>query len=442
MGRTATPASTPVGTPKLRHVPGWNRLVAAVATSVTGDQLSTVAVAAYLLERGSSAWVAAYFFTAVSIRIVVARYAGTLADRTDRKRILVATDLLRGALFVGIAVMLWNHAAPLAVLGAIAVSNALGALYRPAFAAWMTHLVPADLLPAANSVEAGAHQLAWTAGPALGAIVAHQFSPGAAVVLNAASFVVAGMLTALIHEPAVASAPGEDDLADVGASGPGLSELGKRWFWVIVGATMTMFGAELVLVVTVADQRLHLGGEGAGYLTAALGAGGLAGALVAPRAYRRLGALPALALSGALSAAMFAVLGAGPLAVVLVAMAIKGAVDMLAEVAMVSSPAALVPGRPVGRGVRADGHAGRRRPARRHGGRPGPGLADLTVRGRAGLRRRAGSDRRAGAGLRPPAGRLPTPGSGHLTTKEVNHEGLPYPPLNTNPPTPHHPRRR
>lgn len=338
MGRTPTPASTPVGSPKLRHIPGWNRLVAAVATSVTGDQLSTVAVAAYLLERGSSAWVAAYFFTAVSIRIVVARYAGTLADRTDRKRILVATDLLRGALFVGIAVMLWNHAAPLAVLGAIAVSNALGALYRPAFAAWMTHLVPADLLPAANSVEAGAHQLAWTAGPALGAIVAHQFSPGAAVVLNAASFVVAGVLTALIHEPAVAaSAPGEDDLADVGASGLGLSELGKRWFWVIVGATMTMFGAELVLVVTVADQRLHLGGEGAGYLTAALGAGGLAGALVAPRAYRRLGALPALALSGALSAAMFAVLGAGPLAVVLVAMAIKGAVDMLAEVAMVSA---------------------------------------------------------------------------------------------------------
>lgn len=342
----------------LREVVGWPRLLCAVGISVTGDQLSSIAVAAYLLAHGSPAWVAAYYFVAIGIRLVAGSNAGKLADRHNRQRLLVLADVGRATIMTALAGVIWADGSPIVVIALIGLSNLLATIYRPAFAAWLPNLVPAELLPNANSAEAAMHQVGWILGPAIGAAMAATFSTSVAVLANAATFGVAAVITAGVKvqsnpidpsqtapDSAVAQPADATDAPDPGVDADVANEFlfSQRDVLAVTAAVMLAFGAELVLHFVLAERVYGMGAAGAGYLTAAAGIGGLIGSVGASNAYHRYGVRWTLVGSVIVGGVFTATLGVVPLVGALALIAAKGALDMFFEVALCSHIQSSVP---------------------------------------------------------------------------------------------------
>ena len=100
--------------------------------------------------------------------LLLAPWAGSAADRFDKRRLLLATQVCATALSGILAVLAWSHLAGSAVV--ILFSLALGvtsAYSAPASQALIAWLVPAHELPSAVALNSMTYNLARAVGPAL-----------------------------------------------------------------------------------------------------------------------------------------------------------------------------------------------------------------------------------------------------------------------------------
>jgi predicted MFS family arabinose efflux permease len=214
--------------------------------------------------------------------------AGVLIDRMDRKRVMIACDLLRAVALGSIPVALALGRLGMPLLYGVAVVTGAG---RVCFILARTAALP-RVVPPERLVEAVAHNevsqsLVTLAGPPLGGAI---FALGRALpfVADAVSFTASGGTLALIRTPFQ------------GERGPRRRlwpELLEGFAWLVRqplvrfmslvygGFALFLSGEELCVLVLARDRGASP--LGIGLIFAAGGAGGLVGALLAPRIQRR-----------------------------------------------------------------------------------------------------------------------------------------------------------
>jgi MFS family permease len=276
----------------MTHSRSFRRLLAALAVSQLGDWLYNVALLAFVFDRTHSAtWLGATTVARVLPVVLLGPLAGILGDRYDRRTVLVASDLARVAAMLGL-VALAHFGLPLVLVPALAAfATAAGSPYPPCVAASLPRLLSRDELPAANAARAAIGPLAVIAGPALGAVLLAVSGPAWAFGLNAVTFAASALLVLAVPDRAAFLPTGTADrepgvwaTATVGAREllrrPALSRL--------VGADILCSLSYGVLSVVLVSVSARLGWHESGYgvLLAAIGAGGLLGTTVAPRALR------------------------------------------------------------------------------------------------------------------------------------------------------------
>jgi MFS family permease len=166
-----------------------------------GDGVYTAAVAwlAWTLTHQAGA-VALVTVAANAPTFAVTLIGASYADRYDRRRLMIATDLARAAL-VGIAALLLALGLlglPLLVAGTAALA-AIGAPFAPARNALVPHLVPPDALLAANGLLQVAFRAAFFVGPLLLAPLLAIASMGVVLALDALTFIVSAATLAAIR---------------------------------------------------------------------------------------------------------------------------------------------------------------------------------------------------------------------------------------------------
>src|SRR3954464_9650054 len=139
----------------LRRLPGdrpFHLLLAGLAVSACGDWLYNVALLALVYERtGSPTWVAATTAARVLPMLVAGPFGGALAERHDRRRLMLASDVARALLMLALAAVA-AFALPVVLaplLAALAV--AAGTVHPPAVAASTARLVAEDELGRASA---------------------------------------------------------------------------------------------------------------------------------------------------------------------------------------------------------------------------------------------------------------------------------------------------
>lgn len=149
--------------------------------------------------------------------LLLAMLGGVLADRYDRKRVLVVGDLAAGLLALVMALALSADIAALWVVYALAFLLAcVDPLYQPAFRAILPSLVPMDRLPPANArVHIGEHAVNLL-GPVAGAALIVAFGYEIAIYLDAGTFLLSAGLLALIRSAPAASRRGRSVVRDIG----------------------------------------------------------------------------------------------------------------------------------------------------------------------------------------------------------------------------------
>jgi MFS family permease len=312
-----------------RRYPRFRRLLARLAVSQAGDWLYNLALLAFVYERThSSAWLGVTTAARVLPIVICGPLGGVVADRYDRRRLMLASDAVRFVLMLALALV---AAAGLPVVLApiiAALATAASSAYIPSVAATTPRLVDDADLPAANAARSAIQQVCIVAGPGFGALLLLLGPPSLAFAINGATFALSALAVASIPAGAI-FAPG----GDAEAAPNVLRELrdGARALldqpvaMRLVGADLVcsaIYGAETVLLLLL-SRELGLGDHGYGYLLASFGLGGVLGAAVAGRAAASertglvvIGAMAALAACTALFADPFGVGGALALGVV------------------------------------------------------------------------------------------------------------------------------
>src|SRR5664279_1149834 len=118
----------------LRSAPAFRRLWIGRAFSGIGGQLTLVAVMFQVWQlTHSTIWTGAVGLAQAAPLIVLGLFAGSLIDRTDRRRIYLITTVGQAACAVLLAAQgTWRHAPVLAVLTIVAVQSCFGAGCGPA----------------------------------------------------------------------------------------------------------------------------------------------------------------------------------------------------------------------------------------------------------------------------------------------------------------------
>ncbi len=309
------------------EIPNYRRYVRGQSISLTGTWMQMTAQAWLVLTLTHSA---AKLGLVVALQtlpvLLLAPYGGVIADRVDKRRLMVALQIAMGlqALTLGLltvmgAVRLWE-------IGALAVLLGLNnAFENPARQSFMLEMVGSEDLRNAVSLNSVLVNVARIVGPAVAGVLIATVGEGVCFLLNAASFVpvVASLLrldrSALRPSPPAPRAPGQlrEGLRYV-ARTPELAV--PLAMMALVGCLAYEFQVSLPVM---ARQGLHVGATGYGFMTAAMGVGAVAGGLlVAARGRTGLPTLVAAATAFGMVLALAAV--APTMGVELVALALTG----------------------------------------------------------------------------------------------------------------------
>ncbi|WP_169952690.1 MFS transporter [Microbispora sp. H11081] len=285
------------------------------SVSAVGDGMALLAIPLLVLQQTSDPVLAALAATPQTIGYLLSGLvAGALVDRLDTRRVMLACDTARLAVFTLLTALALAGAAPVWVLLGLAVVAAVfGVLFDTAHAAMLQGILAPAHLVAGNSRLELSTQLGVLAGPALAGAIAAGPGAGVCLLVNAASYGVSVVTLWLLPRDAVRRERGSG-LSVRRAAGDlreGLSYLRRhRLVRAVCGlqVVVNLLLAVETLIVFFAVHTLGGGPAGASVALAAGAGGGVLGASIAGPLGRRVaaptlisGAL--LVLAGALAAA-------------------------------------------------------------------------------------------------------------------------------------------
>jgi predicted MFS family arabinose efflux permease len=171
------------------------------ALSNIGTWFQNIAAGLLIYElTGSTLLVGAVNFAQFLGAFVLAPWAGAAADRFDRRKLLMVTQVGAATVGGGLAVLTFaDLVTPAIVVGAASLLGLALAFMVPALLALVPLLVDGEDLDAAVSLNSVTFNLARAVGPVLGALVVEQAGYGFAFALNAASFLAFVVALALVR---------------------------------------------------------------------------------------------------------------------------------------------------------------------------------------------------------------------------------------------------
>lgn len=263
------------------------------AISNIGDFFNSIALVKILSEDPAHLgfYMALIMVAKVAPGLLLGPVAGVVADRLDRRTILVVTDLLRAGLVAGL-VFTTN---PLMIVALCFLSASVAAFFNPAHDAMLPNLVGADELVSAGSLSFMTQRMAQMLGTGLGAAMLMVTGPHAVFYIDAASFVVSAVLNGLLvvpkRVPAGAAAEGSAKVEEASQwqkfTGDVRAAIGFLKDAPVVRRLLAAFGllnigdsGGNVLLISFFTITLGLPAEQYGFMLSLLAGAGVAGALL------------------------------------------------------------------------------------------------------------------------------------------------------------------
>jgi Na+/melibiose symporter-like transporter len=267
-------------------------LFAGLISSV-GDLVLTIALPFYVYDLPHSALETGAMFIASTLPgLLVGPVAGVFGDRWDRKHTMVAADLSRVVLMLLLLAVRSRDALWIVYLVAF-VESSVSRFFTPAKSAFIPHLVPAERLTAANSLDSVSSSNVSLIAPSLGGALLVLLGLSGVVLVDSASFLLSGLLIALIVVPSAGARPlaGTAVASSVRAWGA----VWREWLdglrlvqrdrllltlFTVMGLAMLGQGILTALNVVFVKDVLHGSAAVFGWMVTAAGVGGLIGGMV------------------------------------------------------------------------------------------------------------------------------------------------------------------
>ncbi len=337
----------------IRRSPALARLLAGEFISGIGDWLYLIAILVVVYAETSSPVLLGIVGAARILPYVLLSVpAGIVADRFDRRMVLLVTDVARGILMLVLAAAVTVDAHIGVVIGLAILAACFSTFFNPAIAALVPTLVDESDLGPANSAWATLDNLSFIIGPALAGILLGIGGLQIAFLLNAASFAIVAVVLWRLPVPARPSAAEAGD-AESEAPRPEWRSMAGLLVgpFALDAATSFVSGGVSVLTVVLAVDVLGAGEAGTGYLNAAVGVGGVVAGVAGGSLLAKPLRVPLL-LGGVIGAIGLAALGlSGTLVLAMLAIGVAVAGVLLLEIVTTTLVQRIVPDELRGRAV-------------------------------------------------------------------------------------------
>ncbi|HLJ01884.1 MAG TPA: MFS transporter [Solirubrobacteraceae bacterium] len=262
--------------------------------------------------------------------LLLAPYGGVIADRVDKRRLMVALQTAMGVQALILGLLTVTHVVRVWEIGVLAALLGLNnAFENPARQSFMLELVGAEHLRNAVSLNSTLVNVARMLGPAAAGLLIASVGEGVCFLANSVSFVpVVGSLLTMDHNLLAPSKPAPRAR---GQLREGLHYVRSTPELAIPLVMMGLVGCLTyefqVSLPVMASRGLHAGATGFGFMTAAMGVGAVVGGLFMA-ARGKTGLRPLVAAAGGFGLALILATAAPNLAVELVALALAGAMSI------------------------------------------------------------------------------------------------------------------
>ena len=248
------------------------------------DFLALMVLIAYEWNYGSGALAALAVIIALPW-ILVAPFAGVFADRWPKRTVMVICDVMRAVIVTGL-IFAPNLGILLVLVG---LKTVFSTFFLPSQEAAIRMTVPEDLLHAANSLSHFVTQATKVLGPALGGVLVGLFTPRTAFAADAVTFLVSAVVLSQMKPIGADTEDDEEDDEQLGywqELREGLVHISKSR--ALITAIVSMTAAVFLLISFDTLSPLALEGLGAsraefGLAVAAVGFGGVLGAIFVGR---------------------------------------------------------------------------------------------------------------------------------------------------------------
>ena len=307
------------------------QLWAGQAISFVGDAVSMVALVILVVQLTGSASAVGGALLARLLPTFASPLFGVLADRFDRRVVLVASDLVRATLVLGLVFV----RDLVLIYGLIFLMGFARTLFNPTIRAAFPSVVGEGDLTRANSLIGGTFSASVTVGPALGGLLVAAVGVSGAFLLDAATYLISAGLLSRIPLPRPQRE--EEEVGVFRELRSGFSYLaGARVpLAVMIGAFLTVLATDLAIPAEVflAKGTFGAGDVGYGLLVSVWGGGMVLGSALMAVLGDRLRLLPAYFLGIFVWALALAGTGLSPTFVLALGMlAIAGAANGLDNV--------------------------------------------------------------------------------------------------------------
>src|SRR5215218_2813200 len=266
------------------------RLWIGQGTSFVGDAVSMIALVVLVVEITGSASAVGGALVARLLPTIASPLAGVLADRFDRRIVLVGSDLARAGLVLGLV-----FARDLATIYVLVFLMGLArTVFNPTVRAAFPSVVGGGDLTRANALISGTFSVSETAGPALGGLLVATVGTDAAFVLDAVTYLISATLLSLTP---LARPQRDEDRAGFGEDlKAGFTYLaGARVpLAIVLGAFLTVLTINITLPAEVflARETFKAGNAGYGLLVGLYGGGMVLGSALMATLGDRVKLLP------------------------------------------------------------------------------------------------------------------------------------------------------
>ena len=274
---------------RLLHNRSFTGLWIGQAISSIGDYFTLLAVPIFVNRLTGSVMLVGLAFLSVALpALVLGPVAGVFVDRLDRRKVMIASDVLRGLLMLALLAVRDASQVWVVYLVGFLVSCA-GQFFMPARGAVLPLIVPdpADWL-AANATMRIIQTVGMLAGPALAGVTIGGWGEQVAFIADGSSFLLSAAAVALITVPR--TTPGSPGAANTLRAvwielRDGLQYLlhNRATLGVLVCLSMASLGFSTVNMIWIPylQRQFGVGAAGLGIADAALGLGMLGGGLLA-----------------------------------------------------------------------------------------------------------------------------------------------------------------
>ena len=331
--------------------PSLLRAQLAFGASWTAEWAFMVALGVIAFRDGGATTVGVVAFARMAPSFFLTPLGTTLADHFPRDRVLVWSSLIRAAATGAAALLLAADASTLAVYVLATLATAAFTVFRPAHSALLPALSATPLeLTSANVVRGLVDSISTLLGPLVAALLLDEGSPAAVFAVTAALSLASGVLLLRLSYEAPARGARQPLGRIVHETVAGFRALVRYpdagvLFGIALAQTLTR-GFLNVFLVVMAIELLDMGDSGVGLLTAAVGAGAVAGSLGASMVVKGRHLAVVEGIGVALWGVPLILAGALPYEpVVLALMCAIGAGNALVDIGVFTLPSRFVPER-------------------------------------------------------------------------------------------------